>query len=107
MRTRTRLILLAAIGCGSAIFQLMVGAQTRPDELTLTRHQYDVAPLLAASRLSAEALKGRTLWVQRCAYCHDPVGQPSYKTVGPWLDAALVQAKGEVGIGGKSATDAE
>ena len=38
------------------------------------------------------------LWVQRCALCHDGVGQPSYQTMGPWLDADIVKSMGEPAV---------
>jgi mono/diheme cytochrome c family protein len=56
---------------------------------------YDKKALLSAPPLSEEAYKGRVVWLQRCAYCHDGVGQPSYKTMGPWLDSDLVRALGD------------
>lgn len=47
---------------------------------------YDMRKLAAASTLSDSELAGRRLFVQRCAICHDPVGQPLGLTPGPWLD---------------------
>jgi mono/diheme cytochrome c family protein len=54
--------------------------------------------LVASPQLSVAAIEGRTLWVQRCAYCHDGVGTPTYHTLGPWLDADTVQAMGDAGV---------
>jgi len=41
---------------------------------------------------------GRKLFISRCALCHDPVGQPGRRTLGPWLDAALVTRRGEAAV---------
>jgi mono/diheme cytochrome c family protein len=60
--------------------------------------------LLTPPPLSAAALKGRTLWLQRCAFCHDGVGQPTYQTIGPWLDAEAVRSMGDARVREKIAT---
>ena len=57
--------------------------------------EYDKKQLLAPLAMSQQAQDGRILWVQKCAYCHDGVGSPTYKTMGPWLSAELVAALGE------------
>jgi mono/diheme cytochrome c family protein len=62
--------------------------------LQVVTRQYDVKQLLAAPALSIEAQRGRATWLQRCAYCHDGVGQPTYRTMGPWLGAETVQVLG-------------
>ena len=61
----------------------------------LTTRDYDKKILLSAPALPESALRGRALWVQRCAYCHDGLGTPSYKTMGQWLGAETVQQLGE------------
>lgn len=66
--------------------------------LTVVSRPYDVAQLLRRPKLSADAQKGQALWLQRCAYCHDGVGQPTYRTMGPWLDADTVQLLGPVAL---------
>jgi len=43
-------------------------------------------------------VKGRTVWLQRCAYCHDGLGTPTYNTLGPWVDSSVVRARGEAAI---------
>src|SRR5262249_22151327 len=78
-----------------AMVRFELGAQGNLGEISLSRHEYDMGPLVEPSSLSASALKGRTVWVQRCALCHDGVGQPTYRTKGPWLDAVTVQDRGE------------
>jgi mono/diheme cytochrome c family protein len=42
--------------------------------------------------------RGRVVFMQRCAYCHDGVGQPSYNTKGPFLDPELITPLGDAGI---------
>ncbi len=62
--------------------------------LTVVTRVYDKQQLLNVPALSTDARKGRALWLQRCAYCHDGVGQPTYKTMGPWLGAETVELLG-------------
>ena len=52
---------------------------------------------LSRTRSKAEA-PGQMLFVSRCALCHDPLGQPGGRALGPWLDAALVSMKGEEAV---------
>ena len=66
--------------------------QTVP--VKVTQRAYDLKKLLAASTLSPEATAGRALWQQRCAYCHDGMGQPTYKTMGSWIDSDTVKNMG-------------
>lgn len=63
--------------------------------LKVTVRVYDKKALMSAPVLPEEAQIGRALWLQKCAYCHDGVGQPTYKTMGPWLGAETVQLRGE------------
>ena len=56
---------------------------------------YDKEKLLTPPAMSEEALTGRILWLQKCAYCHDGVGAPTYRTMGPWLGAEVIQKIGE------------
>ena len=55
---------------------------------------YNTKQLLAAPPLSPQAYAGQALWQQRCAYCHDGMGQPTYKTLGPWIDSDTVKKVG-------------
>jgi mono/diheme cytochrome c family protein len=59
----------------------------------ITTRDYDLKKLLSGT-LSPEATVGQALWQQRCAYCHDGMGQPTYKTLGPWIDSDMVKALG-------------
>jgi mono/diheme cytochrome c family protein len=69
-----------------------------PTKITVTRRVYDTKSLVNPPALSESAYRGRALWLQRCAYCHDGVGQPSYNTLGSWLGAETVQTLGEVAV---------
>ena len=72
----------------------LVAAGQGPVKPTVTRKAYDVAQLLEQLRVPKAVFHGRVLWIQRCALCHDGTGQPSYHTVGPWLDAHTVRDLG-------------
>ena len=78
-----------ALGSGAALAQ---EAGTAP--INVITRPYDVKLLLGGAASSAEVRSGRALWLQRCAYCHDGVGQPTYRTMGSWLGAETVQLLG-------------
>ncbi len=67
-----------------------------PTKITVIKRVYDQKQLVAPSTLTESAYRGRTVWLQRCAYCHDGVGQPSYNTLGSWLGAETIQTLGDV-----------
>ena len=67
-----------------------------PTKVTVIKRPYDRAPLIKPSTLTDAEYQGRTIWLQRCAYCHDGVGNISYNTMGPWLGAETVQTLTEV-----------
>jgi mono/diheme cytochrome c family protein len=67
-----------------------------PPEIVVT--DYDMRKAVAPSALSAVELSGKKLFVQRCALCHDLLGQPATTTVGPWIDRELVTARGEEAV---------
>ena len=52
---------------------------------------YDLSKLTHEPKVPEAVFRGRVLWVQKCAFCHDGLGQPTYKTMGPWLDQDLVK----------------
>jgi len=60
--------------------------------------KYDKQQLLAQPAMSEEARTGRILWTQKCAYCHDGVGSPTYRTMGPWLGAEIVKNLGDESV---------
>jgi mono/diheme cytochrome c family protein len=59
---------------------------------------YDLDTLTHEAKVPATVFRGRVLWLQKCAFCHDGLGQPTYKTMGPWLDQDLVQTLSDVGV---------
>jgi hypothetical protein len=62
--------------------------------IKIDKRDYDKAQLLS-EHVPDDVLTGRVLWMQKCAFCHDGVGQPTYNTMGPWLGAETVQKFGE------------
>ncbi|MFZ0499376.1 MAG: cytochrome c [Steroidobacteraceae bacterium] len=69
-----------------------------PVKPAVTKSAYDVPDLIKQLRVPDAVFRGRVLWIQRCALCHDGVGQPSYHTMGPWLDADTVKSLGEPAV---------
>lgn len=64
-------------------------------EVKVTKRVYDKKALLASHPDAPEDVQtGRALYQQKCAYCHDGVGQPSYKTMGDWIGGETVQSLG-------------
>lgn len=55
------------------------------------KREYDLRRLTHEAAVPPPVFRGRVLWVQKCAFCHDGLGQPTYKTMGPWLDGDLVR----------------
>src|SRR5262249_28272062 len=72
----------------------LVSAQSGPTPLKSSQRTPDQEKLTAPSPLSAQAMRGRHVWLQRCALCHDPVST-STRVPGPWLDREVVRARGE------------
>jgi mono/diheme cytochrome c family protein len=52
--------------------------------------EYDLEKLTHEPKVSETVFRGRVLWVQKCAFCHDGFGTPTYKTMGPWIDQDMV-----------------
>ena len=62
----------------------------------IVRTEYDMPEVVTPPSLPEDALAGWKLFVQRCALCHDPLGQPSYpESFGPQLSRATVRLLGE------------
>jgi mono/diheme cytochrome c family protein len=59
--------------------------------LQVITRQYDLNKLTHEPKVPGTVFRGRVLWVQKCAFCHDGLGQPTYKTLGPWLDRDLLK----------------
>lgn len=89
------IVLLACVGIASAILI----AQERSPAVKVVTVPYDMAKLLKSAEAPPdEIMKGRVLWLQRCAFCHDGVGTPTYNTMGPWIDSELVQKRGDAAV---------
>jgi mono/diheme cytochrome c family protein len=70
--------------------------QTQESAPQVTRTDYDLREAVKPASLSESEIEGRRLWVQRCALCHDPLGQPTYpRSLGPWVDRETIKARGE------------
>lgn len=90
------LLVTAGIGTAASAQQRnLVAADRGPVKPVVARSNYDVPQLLEQLQVPRDVFRGRVLWVQRCALCHDGVGQPSYQTMGPWIDADTVKSLGE------------
>ena len=99
------LAIVAIVALTSMTSRFVSPAQSRSTgPITVSSRVYNRNILLTSPALLDDALKGRALWLQRCAYCHDGVGQPTYKTLGPWIGAETVQSLGEDGVRGIIAT---
>ena len=69
--------------------------ETRVSTPEVVRTVYDMPEVVTPPSLSEDALAGWKLFVQRCAICHDPLGQPSFPaSLGPLLSQATVRELG-------------
>ena len=70
--------------------------ETQVSTPEVVRTEYDMPEVVTPPPLAGDALAGWKLFVQRCAICHDPLGQPSYPdSFGPQLSGATVRLMGE------------
>ena len=73
--------------------------ETQVSTPEIVRTEYDMAEVVRPPSLPADALAGWKLFVQRCAICHDPLGQPSYpESFAPLLSRDTVQNLGEARV---------
>ena len=91
-----RLILLSfattGVAAASAQDPLRETQVSAPD---VVRTEYDMREVVRPPALSADELAGWKLFVQRCAICHDPLGQPSFREASePLLNEATVRELG-------------
>lgn len=99
---RTVMTLLAGIGVVAAILVAQEpAAKEKTIDLEIVKREYKMDELVKPSGLSDTELRGRGIWIQRCAYCHDGVGTSNYNTNGPWLDSAVVKARGDDAVRAK------
>lgn len=99
---RRMLLALGLFACAAPVLlmaQRPESAGTAPD-IKVAKRDYDMQALVRSyeTPLSDDARKGRNLWLQRCAFCHDGVGTPTYNTFGPYLDAELVTKRGDSAV---------
>ncbi len=82
--------LLAAACLVASAPAAFAGPQETHTAPAVERTVYDMQRLAEPPALSDHELAGRRLFTQRCAICHDPVGQPLGETPGPQLDRRTV-----------------
>ena len=87
--------LLAAAGLVAPASVLLAAPQETHTVPVVERTVYDMQRLAEPPPLSDDELAGRRLLTQRCAICHDPVGQPLGETPGPQLDRRTVAGERE------------
>ena len=94
---RLAVLSLTLAACARAL-TAPVSAQevTPPPKVVVT--DYDMRKAAAPPALSEVELAGKKLFVQRCALCHDLLGQPATTTVGPWVDGEVLKARGEAAV---------
>lgn len=91
-------LLVAGLGVALVPARAASAGQGQPALPSVTVTDYDMKKAAAPPALSTSELTGKKLFVQRCALCHDLLGQPSATTVGPWVDVEIVKARGEAAI---------
>jgi mono/diheme cytochrome c family protein len=69
----------------------------QPSSPAIVRTVYDMDKVVARSVLTDDQMAGKKLFTQRCALCHDALGQPAGRIFGPWLDVDTVKRRGEAG----------
>ena len=96
-RRSWRSVPLLLVLCVSVLFVRSAWAQQpvpQPSPKTVVTN-YDMRKAAMPSSLSPAELTGKKLFVQRCALCHDLLGQPATTTVAPWIDVEMVKGRGE------------
>jgi mono/diheme cytochrome c family protein len=76
--------------------QPLDGQKSAP--VQVLKRDYDFDKLTHEAKVPETVFRGRVLWLQKCAFCHDGLGQPTYKTMGPWLDQDLAATIGDDAI---------
>lgn len=103
IRMRNVVTLLAGIGVVTAIMaaQERPASEGKPIEIKVVKFEYKMDELIKPTTLSDTELRGRGVWIQRCAYCHDGTGTSNYNTYGPWVDSTVVKARGDDAVRAK------
>lgn len=99
-RVHSRRIAVLMVTVGAAAFAATSSArqrqQPRAPQIVVT--DYDMRKAAESLSGSTAGLAGKKIFIQRCALCHDLLGQPAVTTVGPWVDAETVKARGESAV---------
>lgn len=100
MRRIVRAVALASatLTAGAIVAQAQGGPAATGVGVKVVTRPYDIAAMTRPHGLPDTVYRGRAIFMQRCAYCHDGVGQPSYKTFGPWLDPEVTAGLGDAGV---------
>jgi mono/diheme cytochrome c family protein len=90
-------VLSLVLAAGAAVTFAGTGwaQQPPPPAPKIVVTDYDMKKAATPAALSEVELSGKKLFIQRCALCHDVLGQPATTTVGPWIDGEVVKARGE------------
>jgi mono/diheme cytochrome c family protein len=88
---------IAAAALVSAASIGLVAQNERPSPKVVVT-DYDMQRAATPPPLAPDELAGKALFVQRCALCHDLLGQPATSTPGPWVDAETVKTRGEAAV---------
>ena len=92
---RTGAWLSAAMVVGIGLVAARPASAQNPPPLQATPYEYDLNKAVTPPKLSGAELGGKKLFVQRCALCHDTLGQPAATTPGPWVDVETIKRTGE------------
>jgi mono/diheme cytochrome c family protein len=96
-----RALVLGLTACVTMVIARTGWAQAQDHQVPAPKMvitDYDMKKAATPPPLSDVQLTGKKLFIQRCALCHDLLGQPATTTVGPWIDGELVKAKGDQAI---------
>lgn len=93
-------VVIAGPLCAAGLLSAVLIGQDGNQQPKTYKREYNMAQLIKSENapIPEEVRKGRNVWLQRCAFCHDGVGTPTYNTFGPYLDAALVQSRGDASV---------
>src|SRR5207302_9120162 len=72
-------------------------------EYKVQRIDFDMKQVAMPSALSASALQGRKLFVQRCAACHDPSANTEFAPYAPKLPGSRMATLGDAALRAKIA----
>ena len=76
----------------------VLAAQAPGGDVVVVQRDYDMARLTSGAAMDEPVQHGRATWLQRCAFCHDGLGTPTYQTMGPWIDRDTLTRLGEARV---------